>query len=315
VSLNETRDRFFSGELSKPEFIERAHSEYLRLENFVERTTNTDVSEILITSEGVCFRFRNPGFVLWAPLDEPRVAPIEALNFGGYEKDIIWIYSFLLESITEIWDIGANIGWYSMWFASRSESIRVKAFEPVPKNYSFLCKNVAANSVGKRIQIHNYGMSNALSVAEVFIYPKGGTNASLTNVSGSAEVESVRVFMHTIDSWCDSFDEFPDLIKVDIEGAELLALKGGEHVLSTHRPVVVAEMLRKWFKPFGYHPNDAIEYMHSKGYSCFGITDNAIRKTTVVTDETQETNYVFLHREKHLTQIQEIERFSQKNDS
>lgn len=311
MSLTELRDLFLSGKLAKPEFIERSHSEYLRLQELVERTDRTEVDEIRITSQGVCFRFGRDGFWLWAPLDEPRAAPLEALNFGSYEDEIVWVYSLLLDSVNQIWDIGANIGWYTLWFAYQSDSVRVQAFEPVPKNFSYLSRNVAASSVAERIRTYNYGLSDRPSVAELFVYPKGGTNASLVNVSSNSDARPIQAFMHTIDDWSDAFNEVPDLIKIDIEGAELLALKGGIKVLSTHRPIVVAEMLRKWFEPFGSHPNDAIKYMNNIGYSCFGISRSILREIEFVTDQTIETNYLFLHREKHHSIIQLIEEIHQ----
>ena len=66
-------------------------------------------------------------------------------------------------------------------------------------------------------------------------------------------------------------------------------------------------MLRKWSAKFGYHPNDIINFMKEIGYQCYTITDNyKLRKIEEVTEKTVETNYFFLHKEKHTEIIEQL---------
>ncbi len=99
----------------------------------------------------------------------------------------------------------------------------------------------------------------------------------------------------------------PDFIKCDVEGAELLVFRGGRSTLAKYRPVVFTELLRKWSKPFGYHPNDLIGYFVELGYLCFAVGSSGARRTDEITEQTVETNYCFLHSKAHTSLILELE--------
>jgi hypothetical protein len=66
---------------------------------------------------------------------------------------------------------------------------------------------------------------------------------------------------------------------------------------------VFAELLRKWAKPFGYHPNDMIRYFEDLGYRCIAVGTGGTRPIGEVTDDTVETNFAFLHRAAHAALI------------
>lgn len=61
----------------------------------------------------------------------------------------------------------------------------------------------------------------------------------------------------------------------------------------------MAEMLRMHSAPFGYHPNEIIELMASLGYSCHASTEAGWRPFERMEEETVETNFLFLHRDRH----------------
>jgi hypothetical protein len=90
-----------------------------------------------------------------------------------------------------------------------------------------------------------------------------------------------------------------DVLKLDIEGAELFALRGASNVLRVNRPIVFCEMLRKLARPFGYHPNDIIGLMRDLGYDCYYAEASRLVGFDVMDDETVETNFYFLHRDAH----------------
>jgi hypothetical protein len=69
---------------------------------------------------------------------------------------------------------------------------------------------------------------------------------------------------------------------------------------------VFAEMLRKWSEKFNYHPNEIIELFRSIGYGCFHVTNNKLKEIAEMTDETIETNFFFLHLEKHVNELNEL---------
>jgi hypothetical protein len=122
-------------------------------------------------------------------------------------------------------------------------------------------------------------------------------------VAASAEVVKTLGLTLTLDEWVANYKVVPDFIKCDVEGAELLVFQGGLSTLATYKPIVFSEMLRKWTRPFGYQPNDMLAYFKKLGYSCFAVGEKGTHLITEVTEETVETNYVFLHFEVHVTLI------------
>lgn len=102
-------------------------------------------------------------------------------------------------------------------------------------------------------------------------------------------------------------DENPvkiDFIKCDVEGAELLVYQGGLETIKRDKPIIFTEMLRKWSAKFNYHPNQIIDLIAEIGYDCFTVCDHNLSRFSLMDDTTLETNFFFLHREKHSQQIQ-----------
>ena len=83
----------------------------------------------------------------------------------------------------------------------------------------------------------------------------------------------------------------------------MLVFQGGLATLDECRPVIFAEMLRKWTAKFGYHPNQIISLLREIGYACFACGSKVPVEFNTVDEQTAETNFLFLHREKHADRI------------
>jgi FkbM family methyltransferase len=298
-SIQTLREQFTAGTLSKTDFIQQALQLHRQLFDYVGIIRQTDVHEIRITEDGVQFRIGEDDIWLFAPPGESRVVPIEVMNFDRYEAEETRVMDILSEGATQILDVGANIGWYTVRFAKRHPDRKIYAFEPLPVSYDYLQRNIAINCVADRVNTYNYGLSDISGKFDFFIAPTAGVNASLRNVAAVKDAQSVLGLTITLDQWCLNYQVRPDFIKCDVEGAELLVFRGGRKTLNEYRPVIFAEMLRKWSKPFGYHPNDMLAHFAEFGYICFAVSQSGVRRIHVVTDATPETNYAFLHVTQH----------------
>lgn len=297
--IQSLKDQFAAGTLGKPEFIQQALQLHRHLFDYVSITQRTDVREIRIAQDGVRFRLGEDDIWLFAPPDEGRVVPIEVMNFGCYEPEETRVMDLLSEGAVQILDVGANIGWYAVRFAKRETGSQVHAFEPLPTSHAYLQRNIAINGVADRVRSYNYGLSDISGSFDFYIAPSRGTNASLLNVAAADDARRVVGLTLTLDQWCSNQQVWPDFIKCDVEGAELLVFRGGRQTLSESRPVVFAELLRKWSKPFGYHPNDMLAFFTELDYECFAVGPSGVRRIDAVTEETLETNYAFIHRVQH----------------
>jgi FkbM family methyltransferase len=305
-TLATLKEQFRTGTLSKADFIRSALQLHSALFTYVDVTRTTDVKEIVISADGVSFVLGEERIRLYCPENEARVAPIEVMNFNHYEPAETRAMDLLAANALTILDVGANIGLYSIRFAKRFPAARVYAFEPMPPSHAFLQRNVAANAVGDRVSCFNYGLSEKSGTVDFFISPAAGTNASLLNVAGAQDALRVVGLTLTMDQWAVNQKVAPDFIKCDVEGAELLVFRGGRATLAQHRPIVFAELLRKWSKPFGYHPNDMLAFFGELGYQCFAVGEAGVRPLAEVTDDTPETNYAFLHGTRHADTIQRL---------
>lgn len=303
MSILDTRNKFLSGNISKPEFIQTMYQlHHSKLFEYADYMKHTNIASIEIFDDELIMTSRDKGVKIICPLGDYRVAPIEALNFLDYETTDSAMIMQLVSPEDCVIDIGANMGWYSINIAKNYPLSKVHAFEPIPKTYSFFERNVKLNRL-VNITTQNFGLSNERKDITFYFYPEGGVNASSANLSERADAELITCHVERLDDYVSDNKLNVDFIKCDVEGAELFAFQGGKETLQRSRPIVFTEMLRKWAAKFNYHPNEIIALFSSFGYQCFYADGMFLKKLVAMTDETLETNFFFLHSEKHAVQI------------
>lgn len=299
MTLSQLRRRYRQGELGKPQFIAEAMVLHRAFFAHAEALSGTDVHEVRVTPEGLCFTLGAERIRLWCPSGESRVVPVEVLNFGAYEPFETAVLDRLLPAAGDFIDAGASLGWHALRWAQRLPGVRVHAFEPVPGTCAWLARNVAENDLADRVAVHPLGLSNVEGAADFFVSPGQGINASLANVAAAADAQRVAGRVTRLDGFVHRQRIAPVFLKCDVEGAELLLLQGAEDLLAQHRPIVFAELLRKWCAPFGHHPNDVLALMAAHGYRAFALGDQRVRPIAAVDGATPETHYLFLHAGAH----------------
>lgn len=135
-------------------------------------------------------------------------------------------------------DVGANIGKYSIMIGHKLKKGKVISIEPEKNNFKILKKNISLNKLNNVIPI-NAICSNKEGKQKLFLKERdrGGHSIKEDFGHGHEEIESV-----TIDSIVEKrkITEI-NLIKVDVEGAELDVLKGAEKTLTKYFPMIVFE--------------------------------------------------------------------------
>lgn len=304
--LEQTKERFTAQLISKPEYIEQMFELHARLHEYASFLPRTQIEKIEIIDGQVWAQERSLGLRLLVSPQDLRTAPVEILNFGAYEPTESKYLERFAKNAKTFFDIGANIGWYSLLLSKRYPALRVLAFEPIPATLAQLKAHVKANHMEQQIEILPLGLSEKNAELVFFFYPEGSVNASLANVSGRESAVEIRCPVRRLDDLVAERNLHVDLLKCDVEGAELLVFKGGKEVLRTQRPIVFTEMLRKWSAPFGYHPNEIISFFKELGYRCFAVSGEHLRPFSEMNEATQETNFFFLHEERHRAEIAEL---------
>jgi len=279
--------------MSKADYIERMAKVHAILYDYSQLIDDTDISRIEITSEDVLIVTKTSQVKMLCVVQERRAAPFEILNFGCCEKPEMAMVLYLVREGSVFFDIGANMGWYALNLAKLVKGIRVLAFEPIPRTFGFLEKNIGLNGI-ENIETFNFGFSDKEDEVPFYYYPEGSGNASMVNVSGRNNIQEITCRVMTLDNFVIREKVEPDFIKCDVEGAELLVFQGGEQTLAKFKPVVFVEMLRKWSARFNYHPNKLIKLFSDHDYQCFVIRNGQLIEISEVTEATVETNFFFL---------------------
>jgi len=154
-------------------------------------------------------------------------------------ETIAWIDSFKNGSL--FWDIGANIGIYTI-YAAATKDCEVVAFEPAFLNLTVLQENIELNDLSSKVTIFPVGLSNTGGIKSLHLSREnlisGGAHNSLGKpinqyggeMTGTMEI---KVPASTLDGYYESYSKrFPDYIKIDIDGLELDVLKGASQVLN-----------------------------------------------------------------------------------
>lgn len=305
MNLAEAKQAHFSGTLEKQGYISEMHRLHSRLFEYPQFLPETDITRIEITREGVVMTFKQAGIRMVCDPQDKRIAPIETLNFGHYEACELDLVLKLIRPGATVFDIGANVGWYSLNIARNVAGARIFAFEPLPNTFNLLCTNIRLNDVAN-VEPQNVGLADKPGELVFYFCKDSSGSASAANIGERADAQQFTCPVTTLDEFAQSRGLKADFIKCDVEGAEILVFRGAKRCLETHRPIVMSEMLRKWCRKFNYHPNDIIDLFHGLGYGCFVGRDGGLSSLETVTEETVDTNYFFLHLTKHADLIRDL---------
>ena len=143
-----------------------------------------------------------------------------------------------LEEGGVLWDVGANVGYFSLYFARRSTPLRaLHAFEPNPIALKPLQSLFHQHPW---VKIHPVGLGRTDEALEMSFYPGSTPYSSIARPLPSAE--KVKIQVRNGDRYRKEHDlELPDVIKIDVEGFEVEVLAGLPETLAAKRPVVFFE--------------------------------------------------------------------------
>lgn len=302
--LKEIRNKFINGELTKDEYFKEMFKIHCYLFEYPALLENSPIKLIKISREDVLFTVDCNGYeiILCCDKRDAHSNPMYLLNIGMYESEEMKMIFRLIKPGDVIFDIGANIGWYTINILLKyNKEVSVYSFEPMPLSYHFLKKNLELNGCQDIAKTFNFGFFDKDGIIKCFYNIECSPASSLRNIKETDNVEKVECKFRKMDDFVLSelSTKKLDFIKCDVEGAELFVFLGAIKTLEQYKPIVFTEMLRKWSKKFEYHPNDIINLFNSIEYECYVIDNEKIKKFEYVDEETIETNYLFFHKQKH----------------
>lgn len=185
---------------------------------------------------------------------------------GEYEKVLTEIVISILREGDACLDIGANFGWYTTLFHKYCGGGEIHAFEPVPLIFEELAENYRLMGSPKNVFINNLALGEKAEELTINLFeglPSG--HASISD-HGRKDAISFKCKVVTLDTYLEE-KKVPDVnfIKIDIEGAEMMFLKGAEKLFKQKvPPVLLMEMALEQTKNFGYQPNDLVDFIRER---------------------------------------------------
>ena len=218
--------------------------------------------------------------------------------YGYYEKELGILLKKIVKANDVFLDIGANIGYFSLLTAINLPSSKVISFEPVSNLFMELNENISINSI-KNITPVNAAVGETNEEKEIFLSAPDNMGMSSfqqpENYSGKKE----KVSVIAIDEWFKKSGLAKiDLIKLDVEGSELAALKGMKEVLEIEKPILIVEINPETLVMFNLKPIAIYNYLNQLNFDGYIISETGELKVFKEREIEQTINVLFIHHEK-----------------
>lgn len=205
---------------------------------------------------------------------------LNTYNHKGYwyygkkrEEETISVFQKWIEKGNYVLEIGGHIGYFTTFYADLvGAKGKVDVFEPSETNLFYLNKNIEnlPKELSAMTTVVTKGAGDVNETLNFYIDPISGQNNSFVenfdgflssrklSADSSTEIIVSKVEVITLDSYFETATQFPDFVKIDVEGFEWNVLQGFKNIIQKHHPRIMveiqseAENIIKFFKENGY---------------------------------------------------------------
>ena len=209
------------------------------------------------------------------------------LEGKSWEQEISSLLDLILKPGMTFVDIGANVGFHTLHSARAvGLSGAVIAFEPAPKVFQLLQRSVHLNGLGAICRCMNLALSSSEGLPALHVSAVCGHN-SLYHPGDEEEESELQVKTARLDSVLIEAQRI-DVVKMDVEGAELDVLEGMKHILDKWDIVLIAEYGVSHLKRLGIDPADWFRRFFAHGFALFAFDEQADSWREVPEQKTSE---------------------------
>lgn len=221
------------------------------------------------------------GFDFYVSGDDYVVAS-DLITYGCWEKEETeWIKKNLRPGMTVV-DIGANFGYFSLMAARLvGKGGRVYAFEPEPKNFELLCRNIKVNGFSEIIIPVPKAVSKEAGILDLFLSNRnyGGHSLAKSNIEWELACD-IKVETVALDVFLEAYkSDRVDFIKSDTQGAEPWVFQGAVKTLenNSHMKALI-EFWPMGIRGFGESPENFLEQI-AAGFQITVLTEGRFTTT------------------------------------
>lgn len=189
---------------------------------------------------------------------------------GSYEPNEFDFLARVLQPGMTVIDVGANEGFYALFCARRvGREGRVLAIEPSPRERARLEHNVALNGL-RNVRIVRSALAARPGRAVLRIANAEHNGQNSLGAFGHASVtlaDQLEVELDTLDALVQAQAlHRVDLVKLDVEGAELAVLQGAQQALAASRPLILFELFDAALRGQGASAQEVLDFLAARGY-------------------------------------------------
>lgn len=198
---------------------------------------------------------------------------VQGLSVGQPDQDDAWLVGLISESDAFI-DIGCNVGYFSLIACVLRPSGRVLAIDANADCAAVTAANLVRNGFGDRAQTTAAFVGATAGAVTFHTVGVGAAGSSLESMATLAHTIGRETLVEgdTLDAIVARTGFAPDLIKVDVEGAERDVLAGAVHTVEEHRPRLLVEMHSAPELPMVRNATDVLAWAAERGYAAWYLS-------------------------------------------
>lgn len=154
-----------------------------------------------------------------------------------FDRGHLDIMSKYIKKGDTVVDIGANIGNHTLYFANECHAGKIYSFEPIPKTFEILEKNIEINNLQDIVTLHNVGLADNNTNGAIRGWDK--TNIGGTRLGIATKNDKKTIPLRTLDSI--DIPEKINFIKIDVEAMDTYVLRGAINRIKKDKPVIEME--------------------------------------------------------------------------
>ncbi|MEM7452749.1 MAG: FkbM family methyltransferase [Planctomycetota bacterium] len=218
-----------------------------------------------------------------------------------HQEPALLVAKQLFQTGDVVLDIGAHFGRYTVPLSTTvGPEGRIFSFEPVDSAFDMLSRVVNELQL-KNVELFNSAMGDGDTKQQMVIPLKDGVEVQSRAALSMGTGDEVDLSSHSVQEVeCETVDAFVNrknlsklnFLKCDVEGAEILVMKGGSNTLRELAPIVLLEIESRHTGKFGYTPDEMVEFMKNQGYEVYVVS--AGKLAAVDKPSPGENNYFFV---------------------
>lgn len=218
---------------------------------------------------------------------------------GSFEPNEFWFLGRVLHPGVAFVDVGANEGFYAVFAARRVlPGGTVHAFEPSPRERARLEANVHANGLGN-VTVYREGLAEQAGRAILHLADPEHNGQNSLGAFGHPGVncaEDLEIDLVTLDQLRETGGiERVDVLKMDVEGAEMRVLRGATKTLQRDKPVLMLEVFDAALRGQGSSAEEVLAYLRSLGFHLYEFDNASGRPVAMRAIAAQSSNIVACH--------------------